>query len=101
MGRHFSHLASAGDTYLGRTSALGFPSCPNNTLSPNHQQQVSTMFSRFIQPVVALRSSTGALRQISTSNISNTKVAVLGASGGIGQPLSIEAEPSRHSAPLI
>jgi len=47
------------------------------------------MFSRFIQPVVALRSSTGALRQISTSNSNNTKVAVLGAAGGIGQPLSM------------
>merc|ERR1712045_369189 len=42
-----------------------------------------TMFSRFQAPVSNLA------RQFSTSNVSNNKVAVMGASGGIGQPLSM------------
>jgi len=44
------------------------------------------MFSRFRQPANALL---GAVRSLSTSSPSNAKVAVLGASGGIGQPLSM------------
>jgi len=41
------------------------------------------MFSRFASPLSA------ASRQFSTSGAANTKVAVMGASGGIGQPLSL------------
>merc|ERR1711878_29050 len=42
-----------------------------------------TMFSRFQAPVSNLA------RQFSTSNVANRTVAVMGASGGIGQPLSM------------
>merc|ERR1711878_64044 len=42
-----------------------------------------TMFSRFQAPVSNLA------RQFSTSNVANRTVAVMGASGGIGQPLSL------------
>merc|ERR1711902_167141 len=42
-----------------------------------------TMFSRFQAPVSTLA------RQFSTSNVANRTVAVMGASGGIGQPLSL------------
>merc|ERR1712176_1573807 len=42
-----------------------------------------TMFSRFQAPVSTLA------RQFSTSNVANRTVAVMGASGGIGQPLSM------------
>jgi len=41
------------------------------------------MFSRFQQPL------TVAARQFSTTNATNRSVAVMGASGGIGQPLSM------------
>merc|ERR1712106_1299106 len=41
------------------------------------------MFSRFQQPLAILG------RQLSTSSADNTAVAVMGASGGIGQPLSM------------
>merc|ERR1712055_305442 len=41
------------------------------------------MFSRFQQPLTILG------RQLSTSSTNNTAVAVMGASGGIGQPLSM------------
>jgi malate dehydrogenase len=41
------------------------------------------MFSRYAQPLSAVA------RQFSTSHKVNTKVAVMGASGGIGQPLSL------------
>jgi malate dehydrogenase len=41
------------------------------------------MFSRFQRPMTKM------VRQLSTSNVSNNKVAVMGASGGIGQPLSM------------
>jgi len=41
------------------------------------------MFSRFQQPLIA------ATRQFSTSGARNKTVAVMGASGGIGQPLSM------------
>merc|ERR1712096_534495 len=41
------------------------------------------MFSRFQQPLAVLG------RQLSTSSTNNTAVAVMGASGGIGQPLSM------------
>jgi len=41
------------------------------------------MFSRFQRPMTTM------VRQLSTSNVSNNKVAVMGASGGIGQPLSM------------
>lgn len=41
------------------------------------------MFSRFQKP------ATQMVRQFSTSKASNNKVAVMGASGGIGQPLSM------------
>jgi len=41
------------------------------------------MFSRLQRP------TTKMVRQLSTSNVSNNKVAVMGASGGIGQPLSM------------
>merc|ERR1712066_50095 len=41
------------------------------------------MFSRFQRPMTKM------VRQLSTSNISNNKVAVMGARGGIGQPLSM------------
>merc|ERR1719316_355639 len=41
------------------------------------------MFSRFQRPMTQM------VRQLSTSNVSNNKVAVMGASGGIGQPLSM------------
>merc|ERR1711934_949629 len=41
------------------------------------------MFSRFQKP------ATQMVRQLSTSKASNNKVAVMGASGGIGQPLSM------------
>merc|ERR1712042_50339 len=41
------------------------------------------MFSRFQQPLAILG------RQLSTSATNNTAVAVMGASGGIGQPLSM------------
>merc|ERR1712045_470274 len=44
---------------------------------------MGTMFSRFQAPVSTM------VRQLSTSNVSNNKVAVMGASGGIGQPLSM------------
>jgi len=42
------------------------------------------MFSRFQRPAAQL-----ATRSLSTSGINNTAVAVMGASGGIGQPLSL------------
>merc|ERR1712037_979416 len=42
-----------------------------------------TMFSRFQKP------ATQMVRQLSTSKANNTAVAVMGASGGIGQPLSM------------
>merc|ERR1712020_753291 len=42
-----------------------------------------TMFSRFQAPVSTLA------RQFSTSTVASNKVAVMGASGGIGQPLSM------------
>jgi len=45
------------------------------------------MFSRIAQPTVALRGAVA--RAFSTGNTNNTKVAVLGAAGGIGQPLSM------------
>merc|ERR1712128_315782 len=41
------------------------------------------MFSRFQQPLAIVG------RQLSTSSANNTAVAVMGASGGIGQPLSM------------
>jgi len=41
------------------------------------------MFSRFQQPAAMVA------RSLSTSSINNTAVAVMGASGGIGQPLSL------------
>jgi len=41
------------------------------------------MFSRFAPPVSSLG------RKLSTSSVDNVKVAVMGASGGIGQPLSM------------
>merc|ERR1711862_187166 len=41
------------------------------------------MFSRFQRPMTTM------VRQLSTSNVNNTAVAVMGASGGIGQPLSM------------
>jgi len=41
------------------------------------------MFSRFQQPAAMVT------RSLSTSSINNTAVAVMGASGGIGQPLSL------------
>merc|ERR1712013_454657 len=41
------------------------------------------MFSRFQQPLAMIG------RQLSTSSTNNTAVAVMGASGGIGQPLSM------------
>merc|ERR1712025_1513022 len=41
------------------------------------------MFSRFQKPVSALG------RQLSTSSVAQRSVAVMGASGGIGQPLSM------------
>uniref|UniRef100_A0A8C4I617 Malate dehydrogenase n=1 Tax=Dicentrarchus labrax TaxID=13489 RepID=A0A8C4I617_DICLA len=41
------------------------------------------MFSRAVRPTVSLA------RSLSTSTHNNAKVAVLGASGGIGQPLSL------------
>merc|ERR1712045_368356 len=44
---------------------------------------MGTMFSRFQAPVSTLA------RQFSTSNVANRTVAVMGASGGIGQPLSL------------
>jgi len=43
----------------------------------------SKMFSRFQRPISALG------RQLSTSSSTNTAVAVMGAAGGIGQPLSM------------
>merc|ERR1712183_912954 len=46
-------------------------------------QPTLKMFSRFQQPLAVLG------RQLSTSSTSNTAVAVMGASGGIGQPLSM------------
>jgi len=42
------------------------------------------MFSRFAKPVSAI-----ATRNFSTTNAANKSVAVMGASGGIGQPLSM------------
>merc|ERR1712117_951388 len=47
------------------------------------QKNVIKMFSRFQRPMTTM------VRQLSTSNVSNNKVAVMGASGGIGQPLSM------------
>merc|ERR1711934_727620 len=41
------------------------------------------MFSRFQKP------ATQMVRQLSTTNVANRTVAVMGASGGIGQPLSL------------
>merc|ERR1712184_156024 len=41
------------------------------------------MFSRFQKPIAF------AARQFSTTNVANRTVAVMGASGGIGQPLSL------------
>merc|ERR1712215_113368 len=46
-------------------------------------QALLKMFSRFQQPLAILG------RQLSTSTTNNTAVAVMGASGGIGQPLSM------------
>jgi malate dehydrogenase len=43
------------------------------------------MFSRFVKPIAIVNGS----RQLSTSSQRNSKVAVLGAAGGIGQPLSL------------
>merc|ERR1712226_1536393 len=47
-------------------------------------QQLDNMFSRFQKPLVA-----AAARQFSTSGSRQRTVAVMGASGGIGQPLSM------------
>jgi len=47
------------------------------------QKTTIKMFSRFQRPMTTM------VRQLSTSNVSNNKVAVMGASGGIGQPLSM------------
>merc|ERR1712242_354127 len=48
------------------------------------EQQLDNMFSRFQKPLVA-----AAARQFSTSGSRQRTVAVMGASGGIGQPLSM------------
>merc|ERR1712121_343113 len=57
------------------------------TATRPHQTQATIlnikMFSRFQQPLTMLG------RQLSTSATNNTAVAVMGASGGIGQPLSM------------
>ena len=45
--------------------------------------EIVKMFSRFQQPASMLA------RGLATSATSNAKVAVMGASGGIGQPLSL------------
>merc|ERR1712029_623412 len=54
-------------------------SCSSSCLSSH----VINMFSRFQQPLIA------ATRQFSTSGSRQKTVAVMGASGGIGQPLSM------------
>lgn len=46
------------------------------------------MFSRLANPRT-VQSSCNLIRHFSASNSNNTKVAVMGASGGIGQPLSL------------
>merc|ERR1712098_961822 len=51
--------------------------------SPVYLTTQLKMFSRFQQPLAMLA------RQLSTSATNNTAVAVMGASGGIGQPLSM------------
>merc|ERR1712142_290885 len=51
--------------------------------SPVYLTTQLKMFSRFQQPLAMLG------RQLSTSATNNTAVAVMGASGGIGQPLSM------------
>merc|ERR1712117_505581 len=51
--------------------------------SPVYLTTQLKMFSRFQQPLAILG------RQLSTSATNNTAVAVMGASGGIGQPLSM------------
>merc|ERR1712098_489742 len=51
--------------------------------SPIYLTTQLKMFSRFQQPLAMLA------RQLSTSATNNTAVAVMGASGGIGQPLSM------------
>uniref|UniRef100_T1J6F4 Malate dehydrogenase, mitochondrial n=1 Tax=Strigamia maritima TaxID=126957 RepID=T1J6F4_STRMM len=54
------------------------------------------MVSRIIRPQ-SLGATGNAIRQFSTSNKNHTKVAVMGAAGGIGQPLSLLLKTS----PLI
>jgi len=49
---------------------------------------MSTTINKLLKPS-ALKSLTSALRSFSVSSQVNNKVAVLGASGGIGQPLSL------------
>merc|ERR1712106_708303 len=58
-------------------------SSPPLIFSSAPPSQLSKMFSRFQQPLAIVS------RQLSTSSADNTAVAVMGASGGIGQPLSM------------
>lgn len=46
------------------------------------------MFSRLVRPKT-VQSAAGLLRNLSTTSRSDAKVAVLGASGGIGQPMAL------------
>merc|ERR1712114_65772 len=63
---------------------MGSCVCDSNSSSSNPSTILNTkMFSRFQQPLAILG------RQLSTSATNNTAVAVMGASGGIGQPLSM------------
>merc|ERR1712029_869360 len=63
---------------------MGSCVCDSNSSSSNPSTILNTkMFSRFQQPLTILG------RQLSTSATNNTAVAVMGASGGIGQPLSM------------
>ena len=57
---------------VSRSSEFHSLAVPAPTRSPS----IITMFSRFAQPLAS------ATRQFSTSGAANTKVAVMGASGG-------------------
>merc|ERR1711963_443024 len=63
---------------------MGSCVCDSNSSHQIHATYSTyKMFSRFQQPLAILG------RQLSTSATNNTAVAVMGASGGIGQPLSM------------
>merc|ERR1712126_737726 len=65
-------------------SVRDFASTSSAPQSAADLKSLDNMFSRFQKPLVA-----AAARQFSTSGSRQRTVAVMGASGGIGQPLSM------------